>query len=166
MMSRSPREYPDQPLIGVGAVVLNQAGQVLLIRRGREPRAGEWSLPGGLVRLGERLAEAVAREVLEECHVKVNVRELLGTFELIERDASGRPRFHYVVLDYLAEACSDDIQPDTDAAEARWVDESDLAGYHLRRETRDMIARALRRHRAAGSPSTSVLGDGLVIDHR
>ena len=96
------REYPDHPLIGVGAVVL-EGDKVLLVRRGREPRAGKWSIPGGLVELGERLENAVKRELYEETRIRGEPREVLRIDEYVERDREGGVRYHYVLIEYLVD---------------------------------------------------------------
>ena len=95
------REYPSHPRVGVAAVVLRD-NQVLLVQRGREPGKGSWGLPGGMLELGETLAEGARREVMEECGVEIEVGPLVAVFEPIQRDEDGRLRFHYVVVDYLA----------------------------------------------------------------
>ncbi len=154
------REYPDHPLVGVGAVVLREDGRVLLVRRSHPPRQGEWSLPGGLVELGESLADAVRREVLEECGIDVTVGPLLGVFQPIERDTAGRIRFHYVVLDYLAYFTAGRIRPSSDAGDAVWVHPDSLARYHLAEETLAIIRRALALHRAGGLSKEDTVPDG------
>ena len=88
------REYPEHPIVGVAAVVL-RAGQVLLVQRGREPAKGLWGLPGGMLELGETVAEGVRREVWEECGVEIEVGPLVGVFEPMQRDDAGRLRYHY-----------------------------------------------------------------------
>ncbi|MDW8098608.1 MAG: NUDIX hydrolase [Anaerolineae bacterium] len=142
-ISTSRREYPDRPLVGVGAVVVREDGCVLLVQRRQPPRSGEWSLPGGLVELGERLDEAVQREVREECGIEVQVGPLVGVFQPIERDATGAVRFHYVVLDYLACYAGGTICTSSDAGDAVWVSPDQLDRYQLRPETTEMIRRAL-----------------------
>ena len=138
---RSDRLYPRRPMVGVGAVVLRD-GAVLLARRGQPPAQGSWSLPGGLVDAGERLEEAVRREVREECGIAVTVGPLLGVFEPIVQDEDGRVRYHYVVLDYLAHHLSGELVAGDDAAELRWVAFADLDQFSLLPATRDMIDRA------------------------
>src|SRR3989337_337946 len=96
------REYPERPMVGVGGVVIRDT-RVLLVQRASEPLAGQWSLPGGAVELGETLEEAVVRELKEETGLTVRVVKLVEAFERIIRDDSGRPRYHYVLLDYLCE---------------------------------------------------------------
>jgi ADP-ribose pyrophosphatase YjhB (NUDIX family) len=95
------REYPDYPRVGVGAVVFHQ-GRVLLVRRGGRPALGKWSLPGGLVELGETTAEAVRREIREECGIDIRVIGVAGVVDRVTRDAAGLVRYHYVLVDYLA----------------------------------------------------------------
>jgi len=137
------REYPDRPLVGVGAVVVREDGYVLLVRRRQPPRAGEWSLPGGLVELGESLDEAVRREVREECGIEVQVGPLVGVFQPIERDTTGAIRFHYIVLDYLACYTGGILRIASDVNDAIWVSPDQLDQYQLRPETVEMIHRAL-----------------------
>jgi 8-oxo-dGTP diphosphatase len=94
------REYPPGPVVGVGGVVTRD-GRALIIRRGHEPRKGEWSLPGGLVELGERLTDAVRREIAEETGLQVEVGPMVETFDRVHHDTEGRVRFHFVIVDYL-----------------------------------------------------------------
>src|SRR5438105_15663653 len=98
---RVSREYPDYPRVGVGAVVLSR-GRVLLARRGRAPAEGRWSLPGGLVELGETSVDAARREVAEECGIQVRIAGLAGILHRGLRDDAGRVRYHWVLVDYLA----------------------------------------------------------------
>ncbi len=131
------REYPDAPIAGVGAVIVretaNRGQQVLLIRRGQEPLKGEWSLPGGAIELGETLEEAICREVLEETGLVVETVDVVQAFDRISRDAEGRVRYHYVLVDFLCRACAGSEVPETivcatDALEARWAGPDDLDG--------------------------------------
>lgn len=138
---RSERLYPKRPMVGVGAVVVRD-GFVLLERRGQPPAQGTWSLPGGLVDAGERLEEAVRREVREECSIEVEVGPLLGVFEPLVWDEEGRLLYHYVVIDYLARYVSGDPVIGDDAAELRWVAFDELGAYTLLPATREMIERA------------------------
>lgn len=132
------REYPDHPRVGVAAVVL-QDGQVLLVQRGREPNKGQWALPGGLLELGETLAEGVRREVREECGLEIEVGPLLAIFEPMVRDEQGRLRYHYVVVDYLARYLAGELRPADDADDAAWTPLDDLDGLPMRPETRAII---------------------------
>jgi 8-oxo-dGTP diphosphatase len=116
------REYPSAPIVGVGAVVID-ADRVLLVRRNQEPLMGQWSLPGGAVELGETLAQAIVREVAEETGLAVVPTTVLKAFDRIERDDTGRVRFHYVLVDFL---CKVERMPEmlcaaTDVSDARWA---------------------------------------------
>jgi ADP-ribose pyrophosphatase YjhB (NUDIX family) len=118
------REYPENPIPGVGAVVLRGRGtgaEVLLVRRGREPLAGSWSLPGGGIELGETAAEACAREVEEETGLRVDVIEPVETVDIILRDEDGRVRFHYLIVDLLCRVTGGELRPACDAADATWA---------------------------------------------
>lgn len=136
------REYPDAPRVGVGAVVLHR-GRVLLVRRGREPSLGKWSLPGGLVQLGETTAEAVRRELREECGLEGRVEGVAGVVDRIVRDAQGRVRYHYVLVDYLVLVESDAVVAGSDAAEARWVDVERVGELDGTEGLAEMIRRAV-----------------------
>jgi len=116
------RDYPQAPVVGVGAVVID-GGRVLLVRRGREPLLGQWSLPGGAVELGETLEAAIVREVEEETGISVDLIGIVKTLDRIERDADGRVRFHYVLVDFLCRAISAEDEPRaaSDVSEARWA---------------------------------------------
>jgi mutator protein MutT len=131
-------------MVGVGAVVWD-GSRVLLVRRGKPPARDTWSLPGGLVELGETAADAVRREVREECGIEVEVADLLGVFEPVFREPDGRIRYHYVVLDYLAHCRDGELRVGDDAAEARWVAPEALAEYALTPAVREMVGRALAR---------------------
>lgn len=136
------REYPEHPRLGVGAVVLHE-GRVLLVKRGRPPGVGRWSLPGGLVELGENAEEAARREVAEECGIAVRVAGMAGMVERIIRDDAGRVRYHYVLIDYLAYPESDAICAGTDAADVRWVPAEHLHSLDVTEGLSDMIRRAM-----------------------
>ena len=116
-----PRRYPPAPLVGVGVVVFNAAGQALLVKRGRPPRAGQWSLPGGLIDVGEKLVEAARREVREECAIEIEIGDFVAVFEPIERDDEDRVEYHYVVLDYWARHVSGEPVAQDDAAAVTWA---------------------------------------------
>ena len=139
------REYPEAPIAGVGAVIVRPgfggARQVLLIRRAQEPLKGEWSLPGGAVELGESLEAAVCREVLEETGLVVEVIDTVKAFDRISRDAEGRIRYHYVLVDFLCRVVGGTLACATDALEARWATAGELAG--LTPLTIEVIRKAL-----------------------
>ena len=136
------REYPNHPRVGVAAVVLRD-NQVLLVQRGRDPGKGSWGLPGGMLELGETLAEGACREVMEECGVEIEIGPLVAVFEPIQRDEDGRLRFHYVVVDYLARYLSGEPRAGDDADDARWVDLDALERLPMRKETREVIWKAV-----------------------
>jgi mutator protein MutT len=117
------REFPQAPLVGVGAVIV-QDGQVLLVQRGRDPMRGHWTLPGGVLEVGESLAEGVAREVREETGLEVEVLELVELLDRIHRE-SGRVRFHYVIADYLCRVTDGKLQAASDADAVRWVERAE-----------------------------------------
>ena len=136
------REYPSHPRVGVAAVVLRD-NQVLLVQRGRDPGKGSWGLPGGMLELGETLAEGACREVMEECGVEIEIGPLVAVFEPMQRDEDGRLRFHYVVVDYLARYVSGKPSAGDDADDARWVDLGALERLLMRKETSDVIWKAV-----------------------
>lgn len=140
------REYPDAPRVGVGAVVLD-GDRVLLARRGRAPSAGKWSIPGGLVDLGERLEEAAIREVEEESGLRVRLLGLCGVIDRVVREQDA-VRYHYVIVDYVAECVGGRLEAGSDAAEVRWVAVSELAQYETTDGLVDMIEKALAIQRA------------------
>ena len=136
------REYPEAPRVGVGAVVLHE-GRVLLVRRGGQPSFGRWSLPGGLVELGETTAEAACRELAEECGCAIRLVGVAGVVDRIVRDAEGRIRYHYVLVDYLAYPESAAITAGSDAAEACWVEIDRMSELDVTEGVADMIRRAV-----------------------
>lgn len=144
---RSGREYPQAPIVGVAAVVVRGA-EILLIRRGREPMLGAWSLPGGALELGETTAEGVVREILEETGVHARPIEIVATLDRIVRDEDGHVRFHYVLVEWLCVAEASAVQPvcGDDAIEARWVPRSEVTSlsYDLGSSTLGVIEQALR----------------------
>ena len=135
------REYPDYPRVGVGAVILHD-DKVLLVRRGKSPSFGKWSLPGGLVELGETTREAIAREIVEECGIKIRVVDVAGVIDRIVRDDAGRVRYHYVLVDYLAYPESMDVVAGSDAADAQWFEIDRLDELDTTQGLLDMIRRA------------------------
>ncbi|HYA13648.1 MAG TPA: NUDIX hydrolase [Syntrophales bacterium] len=121
----SKREYPDHPICGVGAVVVKD-GKVLLVKRGVDPNKGVWAIPGGSLKLGETLQEGAEREILEETGITIMAKEPVYSFDFFERDYEGRVRFHYVIVDMIADYISGEVQAADDASEARWVSQKEL----------------------------------------
>lgn len=144
------RRYPAAPLVGVGVVVFNAQGEVLLARRGNPPRQGEWSLPGGLIDLGETLAAAAVREVWEECAIEIEVGGLIAPFEPIVHDAEGRIEYHYIILDFWAKHLRGEAVAQDDATAVAWMAMNQLDEYSLRDDTRRMIEEGHTLWREAG----------------
>ena len=134
------REFPDHPLVGVGGVVIH-CGRVLLIRRGGEPLKGEWSIPGGLVELGEELAEGARRELKEETGLDVEPLEILTVFDRIFRKGR-RVRYHFVIVDFACRLKGGRLRPGSDVLEARWVRREELPKYHLTEKAYSVVLRA------------------------
>ena len=128
------REFPTQPLVGVGAVVFDDAGNVLLVKRGAEPMLGHWSLPGGLLELGETLVEGIQREVEEETGLIVKPEAVVEAVDRIYRYSDGhtsRVRYHYVVVDYWCRMLGGDLKPSSDAADVAWVSRAEWRDSNL-----------------------------------
>jgi ADP-ribose pyrophosphatase YjhB (NUDIX family) len=136
------REFPTNPVVGVGAVIA-QSGRVLLIRRGHAPLLGEWSLPGGVVECGETLREGIVREVREETGLAVETRELLGVYERVVRSDDRRVRYHYVLIDFLCGVISGDLKAGSDAADVRWFTRAELGSLGLPLDTQEVIGKGL-----------------------
>ncbi len=126
--------YPTQPVVAVGAIVFNNS-RVLLVRRGQPPSQDLWAIPGGRVEIGETLQEAAEREILEETGITIRAREPVYTFDYIERDGSGPPRFHYVIIDLIADYVRGTTRPGDDAAEVRWVSAEELGSLKVSSKT-------------------------------
>jgi len=134
------REYPKHPLVGVGGVVIHRE-RALLIRRGSEPLKGEWSIPGGMLELGEELADGVRRELKEETGLDVEPLEYILVFDRIMREGK-RVKYHYVIVDYLCRRKRGRLCPASDVVDARWVRREDLPQYHLTDMATAVILRA------------------------
>ncbi len=134
------REFPDRPIVGVGGIVIHR-NRVLLVRRGGEPLKGEWSIPGGMLELGEELAEGTRRELKEETGLEVEPLEVLEVFDRITR-ARWRVRYHFVIVDYACRWKRGRLSPASDVLEARWVRREHLPQYHLTEKATSVILRA------------------------
>jgi 8-oxo-dGTP diphosphatase len=132
------REYPDTPLVGVGAIIIED-GRVVLVKRGHSPLQGKWSIPGGVLEVGETLRTAVVREAREETGLTIEPGELLGVFERVVPDEQGRMRYHYVLIDFLCRRVAGDLIAADDAEEAVWFRREELTGLELARETEEVI---------------------------
>jgi len=137
------RSYPDRPLVGVGGVIIHQ-GRALIVQRGSEPRRGEWTVPGGLVELGETLRAATEREVREETNLIVKAGAVLDVFDSIYPDAKGRIEYHYVLVDFLCELISDaaELKPSSDISDVKWITPADLDSTPLIGFTAQVIRKA------------------------
>jgi 8-oxo-dGTP diphosphatase len=135
------RTYPSRPMVGVGVVVL-KSDSVLLIRRGKAPRRGEWSIPGGMQEIGETVFAAGAREVMEETGVAIGAPALIDVIDAIRPDADGRVKFHYTLIDLVADWTSGEPQAGSDAMHAEWVSFERFETMDIWGETKRIVARA------------------------
>ena len=151
------REYPESPLVGVGAVIIDSdpdsdsqsrngiEPRVLLIRRGQAPLLGEWSLPGGVLECGETLRDAAVREAQEETGLVVEIVDMLGVYERVIPGDEGRVRYHYVLIDFLCRPLSGDLEAASDAAEVRWFTREELPALKLADDANDVVHKGLAR---------------------
>ncbi len=135
------RKYPDRPIVGVGAVIVD-GDRVLLVKRAHEPLKGEWSLPGGAVEVGESLEAALVREVREETCLDVTVGPVVEVLDRIGRDANDRVEYHFVIVDYLCRVAGGTATCGSDADEVQWARRDDLAQYRLTPAATRVIAKA------------------------
>jgi mutator protein MutT len=152
MSATDTRQYPDRPIVGVGGVIIDE-GKVVLIRRRYEPLKGQWSLPGGTVEVGETLEAALAREMLEETGLVVDVGPVIEVFDRIMRDEQRRVRYHFVLIDYLCWRVAGDLHAGSDVDAAVWADPQQLAGYELTDKATSVIERGLTLAREAPRPA-------------
>jgi ADP-ribose pyrophosphatase YjhB (NUDIX family) len=137
------REYPARPVAGVG-VVVRKGDDVLLIRRGKPPRVGEWGIPGGVVELGETWRDAARREVREECGIEIRVESIADAVDIIVRDDAARVQYHYALVDFAASYVSGELRASSDVLEARWVSLGELHHFPLPAKTRAVIEKIMR----------------------
>lgn len=143
----TPREYPERPIVGVGAVIVDEESQrVILARRAAPPLQGQWSLPGGVVELGETLRAAAEREALEETGLVVKAGEVLEVLDRIIPGADGRTQFHYVLVDFVCRVRGGELRAGGDAAEVAWAGKDELAKYKLEAPALRVITKALAAH--------------------
>jgi len=152
------REYPDRPVVGVGGVLMED-GRTLLIKRGSEPLLGQWSIPGGTLELGESLEDGVAREMLEETGLEVRVLDMIEVFDRIFLEPEAklvngkpRPRYHYVIVDYLCERLSGTARPGGDVTDVAFATQEELKKFHLTPTAMRVLKRAFAIDRARHQP--------------
>lgn len=152
------REYPERPIVAVGAVVL-RGDDLLLAQRGKQPGYGTWSIPGGAVKVGESMRAAAAREVKEECGIDIEVGDVADVIDRVIVDEEGRVQYHYVIVDFVAVPLQDTLRPGSDCLAARWVRPTELDDYQLTSAAKDVIAKARRLLANHPLPSKTGAGD-------
>ena len=152
------RRYPQRPILGVGAIII-ESDRVLLVERGREPLKGYWSLPGGVLEVGEKLADGLSREVLEETGLAIEPLSVVEIFERIMRDESGAAEYHYVLIDYLCRVTGGALQSGDDVSQARWVERTRLPQYRITEGTLPVIEKAFDRTAPSVSEGTGFAGE-------
>jgi 8-oxo-dGTP diphosphatase len=147
LITEAERRYPNRPLVGVGAIIFRR-NRILMAQRGKEPLKGWWSLPGGALELGESLADAVCREVLEETGLEVEPVKLFEVFERIIRDADEAPEYHYILIDYICRVTGGTLFPGDDVCAVDWVRRADLPSLQITEGTLAVIERAFEQRKA------------------
>jgi 8-oxo-dGTP diphosphatase len=140
------RRYPERPILGVGALIFNR-DKILLVERGKEPLKGHWSLPGGVLEIGETLEQGIIREVREETGLEVSPIKVLEIFERIIRDTQGAAEYHYVLIDYICRVTGGSLHAADDARRAAWVSRRLLSTYQLTNGTLPVIEKGFRERR-------------------
>jgi len=143
------REFPEHPLVGVGAIIIEpdrkKDARVLLAKRAHPPIEGQWSIPGGVLEVGELVRDAAIREAREETGLVVEPSELLGVFDRVLRDAGGRVQYHYVLIDFLCRPVGGELRAASDAAEVRWFTREQLGALGLAPDTLEVIHKGFER---------------------
>ena len=134
------RLYPKQPVVGVGAVIIKN-GKILLEKRKSEPGRGKWSIPGGLVELGESVSQTVVREVAEETGLEVCEPELIDVVDNVVRDENGEVKYHFVIIDFFVKLKGGELKAQSDADELRWVPLGEVEKYNLTKTFREFFQR-------------------------
>ena|SRR5579862_2760323 len=138
------REFPEVPLIGVGAIII-ESDRVVLVKRAHPPLQAEWSIPGGVLEVGELVRQAAAREAREETGLTVEPTELLGVYDRVLRDPHQRVQYHYVLIDFLCRRVAGDLAAASDAAEVQWFTREELPALRLAEDTLDVIAKGFAK---------------------
>src|SRR5271169_3033367 len=140
------REFPEVPLVGVGAIIIEDA-RVLLVKRAHPPIQGQWSIPGGVLEVGELVREAAIREAREETGLIVEPGDLLGVYDRVLRNAEKRVQYHYVLIDFQCRRVGGELAASSDAAEVRWFAHDELPALHLAEDTQDVIRKGYEKLR-------------------
>jgi 8-oxo-dGTP diphosphatase len=138
------REFPESPLVGVGAIIIENA-RVVLVKRAHPPLRAEWSIPGGVLEVGELVREAAIREAREETGLTVEPGELLGVYDRVLRNSEQRVQYHYVLIDFLCRRVAGDLAAASDAAEVRWFTREELPALNLADDTLDVINKGFNK---------------------
>lgn len=138
------REFPDRPFVGIGAIIIRN-DRVVLVKRAHPPIQGQWSIPGGVLEVGELVREAAAREAREETGLTVEPGELLGVYDRVLRDGEQRVQYHYVLIDFLCHPLGGELQAASDAAEVRWFRREELPALNLAEDTLDVIKKGFEK---------------------
>ena len=138
------REFPEVPLVGVGAIII-EGSRVLLVKRAHPPLQAEWSIPGGVLEVGELIREAAVREAREETGLTVEPEDLLGVYDRVLRNPEQRVQYHYVLIDFLCRRIGGELQAASDAAEVRWFTREDLPALKLAEDTQDVIRKGFEK---------------------
>ena len=137
------KEYPKHPIVGVGAIIIRN-GRILIVKRKSEPGKGKWSVPGGLVELGETVGQAVVREVKEECGLDVEVDSLIDVVDSLTKDERGDIKYHFVILDFFVKLKGGKLKPGDDAEEVKWVPLKEVEKYDLTKTFREFLKRNMK----------------------